>query len=129
MAFGPMPPEAQRLRDGAMPLTRRFKETFRERVYGDPAFRDALLREGVQCLLVGDIDTGRLILRNYVNATIGFESLGRAVDTPPESLMPMFGPRGNPNARNLLAAIDHLQRAEFELSVQKLSNLAFQTEL
>jgi len=94
-----------------MPLTRRFKETFRERVYGDPAFRDALLREGVQCLLVGDIDTGRLILRNYVNATIGFESLGRAVDTPPESLKRMFGPRGNRNARNLLAAIDRLQLA------------------
>jgi hypothetical protein len=78
-----------------------------------------LLREGVQCLLAGDVDTGKLILRDYINATIGFESLGLAVDRPPKSLMRMFGRRGNPNARNLLAVIDHLQRASgIELKVE-----------
>jgi hypothetical protein len=102
-----------------MPLTRRFKETVQDRVQGDPAFREALLREGVQCLLAGDVDTGKLILRDYINATIGFESLGLAVDRPPKSLMRMFGRRGNPNARNLLAVIDHLQRASgIELKVE-----------
>lgn len=102
-----------------MPLTRRFKETVQGRVRNDPAFREALLREGVQCLLAGDVDAGKLILRDYINATIGFETLGRAVDTPPKSLMRMFGPRGNPNARNLLAVIDHLQRASgIELKVE-----------
>ena len=102
-----------------MPLTRQFKDTVRERVQGDPAFREALLREGVQCLLAGDVDTGKRILRDYINATIGFETLGRAVDTPPKSLMRMFGRRGNPNARNLLAVIDHLQRASgIELTVE-----------
>ena len=102
-----------------MPLTRRFKETVEDRVQGDAAFREALLREGVQCLLAADVDTGRLILRDYINATIGFESLGRAVDKPPKSLMRMFGRRGNPNARNLLAVIGHLQRASgIELRVE-----------
>jgi hypothetical protein len=102
-----------------MPLTRRFKETVQDRVQGDPTFREALLREGVQCLLAGDVDTGKLILRDYINATIGFESLGLAVDRPPKSLMRMFGRRGNPNARNLLAVIDHLQRASgIELKVE-----------
>jgi DNA-binding phage protein len=54
---------------------------------------------------------GKRILRDDINATIGFDTLGRAVDTLPKSLMRMFGPRGNPNARNLLAVIDPLQRA------------------
>ena len=58
-------------------------------------------------------------LRDDINATIGFETLGRAVDTPPKSLMRMFGRRGNPNARNLLAVIGHLQRASgIELRVE-----------
>lgn len=102
-----------------MPLTRRFKEAVQERVRRDPAFREALLSEGVQCLLAGDIDTGKVILRDYINATIGFESLGRAVGKPPKSLMRMFGATGNPNARNLLAVIGHLQKASgVELTVQ-----------
>jgi hypothetical protein len=102
-----------------MPSTRRLKKTVQGRVRSDPAFREALPREGVRCLLTGDVDAGKLILRDYINATIGFETLGRAVDTPPKSLMRMFGPRGNPNARNLLAVIDHLQRASgIELKVE-----------
>ena len=102
-----------------MPLTRQFKDTVRERVQRDPAFREALLREGVQCLLSGDIDAGKVILRDYINATIGFESLGQAVGTPPKSLMRMFSQRGNPNARNLLTIIGHLQKASgVELTVE-----------
>ncbi len=94
-----------------MPLTRRFKETVKERVQRDPAYREALLREGVQCLLAGDVDTGKAIIRDYINATIGFESLGHAIGKPPKSLMRMFASSGNPYARNLLAVISHLQDA------------------
>lgn len=94
-----------------MPLTRSFKETVRARVESDPAFRDALLAEGVEALLSGDLDTGKAVLRDYINATIGFERLADATGTPPKSLMRMFGPRGNPNARNLFAVIGHLQRS------------------
>jgi len=53
-----------------------FKETMRTRVARDPAFREALLKEGVECLLSGDVETGKTILRDYINATIGFEALG-----------------------------------------------------
>ena len=63
------------------------------------------------CLIAGDVDAGKRILRDDINATIRFDTLGRAVDTPPKSLMRMFGPRRTPNARNLLAVIDPLQRA------------------
>jgi hypothetical protein len=56
-----------------MPLTRAFKATVQARTRRDRKYREALLREGVECLLAGDLDTGKAILRDYINATIGFE--------------------------------------------------------
>jgi hypothetical protein len=79
-----------------MPLTRSFKETVQARARRDPAFRAELLREGVDALLAGDLGTGKAILRDYINATVGFDALGVATGTPPKSLIRMFGPRGNP---------------------------------
>ena len=93
-------------------LTRGSKDTARARVRRDPAFRRALLEEGVRRLLAGDVDTGRAVLRDYVNATIGFEELGKLTARPSKSLMRMLGPRGNPQARNLFEVIGHLQRHE-----------------
>ncbi len=58
-----------------MALTRDFKETIQARAARDPAFRRELLREGIQCLLSGDLDTGKTVLRDYINATVGFEEL------------------------------------------------------
>ncbi len=59
-----------------MALTRDFKETIQARAERDPAFRRELLKEGVQCLLAGEVDTGKTVLRDYINATVGFEELG-----------------------------------------------------
>ena len=59
-----------------MALTRDLTETIQARVERDPAFREALLKEGVECLLSGDVETGKAVLRDYINATIGFEELG-----------------------------------------------------
>ena len=64
-----------------MVLTRDFKETIRERVERDPAFREALLTEGIECLLASDVDTGKAVLRDFINATIGFQELGSLADT------------------------------------------------
>ncbi len=58
-----------------MVLTRNFKETIQARIERDPTFREELLKEGVECLLSGDMDTGKAILRDYINATIGFQEL------------------------------------------------------
>jgi len=104
-----------------MPLTREFGETVQARIREDRRYRKELLREGVQSLLAGNLDTGIAILRDYINATIGFEELSRVTKRPTKSLMRMFGPDGNPHARNLLEVIGHLQRAEglqFELSLK-----------
>lgn len=102
-----------------MPLTRSFKETVRARVEADPAFRDALLTEATEALLEGDLASGKAVLRDYINATVGFEALAEAVGTPPKSLMRMFGPKGNPSATNLFSVIGHLQkRSGVHLRVQ-----------
>ena len=37
-----------------MTLTLDFKETVKDRVERDPAFREELLKEGIECLLTGD---------------------------------------------------------------------------
>ncbi len=95
-----------------MALTRDFKETIQARVRRDPRFRAELLKEGIQCLLSGDVETGKTVLRDYINATIGFDELGAVTDKSPKSLMRMFGPRGNPQARNLFEVIGYLQENE-----------------
>ena len=102
-----------------MPLTRDFKETIRARIERDPAFREELFKEGVECLLSGDVDTGKAVLRDYINATIGFQELGGLTEKSPKSLMRMFGPNGNPQARNLFEVIGRLQEREgLHLKVQ-----------
>ena len=95
-----------------MPLTRDFRVTIRERLARDRGFREALLEEGVQCLLGGEVDVGKSVLRDYVNATVGFQELGGLTGKSPKSLMRMLGPNGNPQARNLFEIIGHLQERE-----------------
>jgi DNA-binding phage protein len=95
-----------------MPLTRDFKETIRARVERDPKFRKALLREGVEAMLAGDVATAKTILRDYINATVGFSDLAEAIHIPSKSLMRMLGPAGNPRADNLFEIVSFLQRRE-----------------
>jgi hypothetical protein len=87
-----------------------FKEMVEGRVKADKKFADALLREGIDAMLSGDVDTGKTILRDYIKATVGFEKLGQATGAPPKSLIRMFGPRGNPQARNLFSVLGYLQK-------------------
>ena len=92
-----------------MALTRAFKETVQARVATDRAFKLALLTEALSALLEGDLDTGKAVLRDYINATVGFEALAEATGTPSKSLMRMLGPRGNPSASNLFAVLREVQ--------------------
>jgi putative addiction module killer protein len=100
---------ASKARGEAMPLTRDFRDTVRARAERDPAFRKALFQEAVQALLGGDVDDGRIALRSYINATIGFGRLSKVLRRPQKSLMRMLGPDGNPTAENLLGVISALQ--------------------
>jgi DNA-binding phage protein len=107
-----------------MALTRDFKETIKARVERDPAFRKELLIEGIESFLSGDVDTGKAVLRDYVNATIGFGELAEAVHRSPKSIMRMLSPGGNPEAQNLFEIIAYLQReagVHFKIKVARAS--------
>src|ERR1700676_4737850 len=93
-----------------MPRTKPFRELVQARVKADKKFAEALLREGIDAMLSGDVDAGKTILRDYIKATVGFEKLGEATGAPAKSLIRMFGPRGNPEAKNLFAVIGYLQK-------------------
>ncbi|MEF3698822.1 helix-turn-helix domain-containing transcriptional regulator [Desulfolutivibrio sp.] len=95
-----------------MTLTRDFRMTVQHRTGHDPAFRHAMLKEGVDALLAGDVPAGKAILRDYINAAVGFGPLAEATNIPAKSLMRMLGPRGNPRADNLFQIISQLQAHE-----------------
>ncbi len=95
-----------------MALTRTFMKTVKARADRDPDFRKELLREAVEAFLSGDVETGKAILRDYINATVGFVPLGKALRMDPKSLMRMLGPSGNPEAQNLFDIIAYLQKKE-----------------
>lgn len=108
-----------------MPLTRDFRQTIRARATRNVAFRKALFQEAVQALLQVDIDAGRSAMRDYINATIGFEKLSAALGKPQKSLMRMFGPSGNPTAENLFGVIGVLQaETGVHLRVRVVANVA-----
>ncbi len=94
-----------------MALTRSFRDTVIARIKREPEFGVALMQEGVELFLSGDTEAGKSLLRDYINATIGFTELSVRTGTPPKSLMRMFSPSGNPTARALFAAIRELQAA------------------
>ena len=93
-----------------MARTKSFKELVQHQVKGDAKFAEALLREGVDAMLSGEVETGKTVLRDYIKATVGFEKLGAATGAPPKSLIRMFGPCGNPQAKNLFSVIGYLQK-------------------
>ena len=95
-----------------MPLTKSFNETVKAKLQRSESFRRALLREAVSCMLSGDLDSGKSVLRKYINGTIGFVQLGADLGRSPKVRMRMFSPTGNPQAKNLFEIVAHLQKIE-----------------
>jgi hypothetical protein len=58
------------------------------------------------------VETGKIILRDFINATVGFTKLSDVTHRSAKSLMRMLGPSGNPQARNLFEIVAYLQQAE-----------------
>jgi DNA-binding phage protein len=93
-----------------MALTRDFKMTVVARVERDPAFAKALLDEAVTLFLSGEPETARLVLRDIVNATLGFERLAKVTAMPSKSLHRMLSPKGNPSMDNLAVIFDAVRK-------------------
>ena len=93
-----------------MALTRDFKETIQARAQRDARFRQALFTEAINAYLAGDTATGKAILRDLVNATVGFEGLATAVNKSSKSLHRMLAPNGNPSTENFFGIVLALQK-------------------
>jgi DNA-binding phage protein len=93
-----------------MALTRDFKETVAARARREPRFREALFTEAINAYLGGDLTTGKAILRDLVNATVGFEELAAELDKPSKSLHRMLAPHGNPSTENFFGIVNALQK-------------------
>ena len=95
-----------------MPITRKFRTTIVDRAVHDPAFRREMLTEAVHELLAGDLEAGKAMLRDYINAAITFQRLAKKLKKTDKSVHRMLGPRGNPRADNILEIIKILQANE-----------------
>jgi len=93
-----------------MALTRDFRETIVARARRDHRFCEALLTEAINDYLAGETAVGKSILRDLVNATIGFERLAVEVRRPSKSLHRMLAARGNPSSENFFEIVQALQR-------------------
>lgn len=103
-----------------MVLTRDFKETVLARVENDPAFAQALLDEAITLFINGEPDSAKLILRDLVNATVGFEALAEEIHKPSKSLHRMLSSAGNPTMSNISAVFAAIKR---KLNVQVLTQV------
>ncbi len=95
-----------------MALTRDFRETVQARAKRDPTFRKGLLSEALESYLSGEATLGKELLRDYINATVGFPRLAAHTGIHVKTLHHMFGPHGNPTTSNLSAIVAYLQHAE-----------------
>ena len=93
-----------------MALTRDFKETVAARVQTDPAFAQALLDEAIHLFVNGDPESAKLILRDLVNSTVGFEALAEEIHKPAKSLHRMLSRSGNPTMSNISAVFAAIKR-------------------
>ncbi len=105
-----------------MAITHDFQETIRERAQSDPEFRHALLREALGCIVDGELETGRALLKDYIDASLGFRELEKRTEIPAKILTRMLSPKGDLSAAQLASILRALQEAEsvhFELSLSR----------
>jgi DNA-binding phage protein len=93
-----------------MALTRNFRETVAAKIQRDPKFHQSMFTEAINAYLSGDTAVGKAMLRDLVNATIGFEGLATATKKPSKSLHRMLAPHGNPNTENFFDIVSALQK-------------------
>lgn len=101
-------------------LTTDSSATVQTRIKSDPAFAEALLREATDMFLNGEAEAARLLLRDVVNATVGFEQIALATNRPSKSVHRMLSARGNPTMESLTAVFS---------AIRKMLNITFETKI
>lgn len=101
-----------------MALTREFKDTVMARVQRDPEFRTALIVEATNAFLDDDVETGKALLRDYLNATELMPEVAKELGLNEKSIRRMLGPSGNPTLKNFVRLLKACSKAErFKLEV------------
>jgi DNA-binding phage protein len=88
-----------------MPLTRDFRETVMARAKSDQDFRSELIVEATNAFLEGDVETGKALLRDYLNGTESMAEIARELQINGKSLRRMLGPKGNPTLKNFVSIL------------------------
>jgi DNA-binding phage protein len=92
--------------------------TLQARIKADHTFAEALLREATDLFLNGETEASRLLLRDVVNATVGFEQIAMATNRPSKSIHRMLSARGNPTMDSLSVVFS---------AISKVLNVTFET--
>jgi DNA-binding phage protein len=95
-----------------MALTRDFREIVMARVRKDPEFRSELIVEATNALLEGDVETGKGLLRDYLNATESLPAIASELNMHEKSIRRMLGPKGNPTLKNFIGILKACTRME-----------------
>jgi DNA-binding phage protein len=77
----------------------------------NPQFASEMLEEALNTILAGDVDDGRVLLRQYVKATIGFQELAKRTGKQDKNLMRSLSASGNPTAANLFEIVQACTKA------------------
>jgi DNA-binding phage protein len=88
-----------------MPLSREFKELVVARAENDPDFRKGMIVEAINMILGGEIVAGRIMLRDYINATGAMDDLCRELHKHKSAINRMLGPSGNPTLESIVPLI------------------------
>ena len=101
-----------------MPLSREFKDLVVTRAEKDPEFRRSLITEALNMILRGEITVGRLMIRDYINATGAINDIAIKLQKHKPAIVRMLGPKGNPTLKNFIPIIQACaEREDIELSV------------
>ena len=82
-----------------------YKEGIKSMVDRNPKFAMEILEDAINSLLDGNLEEGRLLLRHYIDATIGFQELARRTGKRDKSLMRSLSATENLTASNLFDII------------------------
>jgi len=83
-----------------------------QRAKQDPDFRQELIVEATNAFLEGDLDIGKRLLRDYLNATEALPSIANEIKQNEKSIRRMVGPKGNPTLKNITNLLNACKRRE-----------------